>query len=71
MMLPKAFDIHVKVMANGRITIPKAVRDVLGVSSGGQVTFIVDENAVRIVNSAVYSTQTLQRERKLRNEGFD
>ena len=71
MMLPKAFVIHAKVLANGRITIPKAVRDVLGVSSGGQVTFIVDENAVRIVNSAVYSTQTLQRERRLRNEGFD
>ena len=70
-MFPKAFVIHAKVLANGRITIPKAVRDVLGVSSGGQVTFIVDENAVRIVNSAVYSTQTLQRERKLRNEGFD
>ena len=71
MMLPKAFDIHVKVMANGRITIPKAVRDVLGVSGGEQVTFIVEENAVRIVNSAVYSMQTLQRERKSRNEGFD
>ncbi|WP_243416675.1 AbrB/MazE/SpoVT family DNA-binding domain-containing protein [Oscillibacter valericigenes] len=55
MMLPKAFDIHVKVMANGRITIPKAVRDVLGVSSGDQVTFIVEGNAVRMVNSAVYS----------------
>ena len=71
MMLPKAFVIHAKAMTNGRITIPKAVRDVLGVSSGDLVTFIVDENAVRIVNSAVYSTQTLQRERKLRNEGFD
>ena len=71
MMLPKAFDIHVKVMANGRITIPKAGRDVLGVSSGDQVTFIVEGNAVRMVNSAVYSMQTLQWERKSRNEGFD
>lgn len=71
MMLPKAFVIHAKVMANGQITIPKAVRDVLGVSSGEQITFIVEGNAVRMVNSAVYSTQTLQRERKLRNEGFD
>ena len=71
MMLPKAFDSHVKGMANGRITIPKAVRDVLGVSSGDQVTFIVEGNAVRMVNSAVYSMQTLQWERKSRNEGFD
>ena len=68
---PKTFVIHVKVMAKGRITIPKAVRDVLGMSSGDQVTFIVEGNTVRMVNSAVYSTQTLQRERKLRNEGFD
>ena len=68
---PKTFVIHVKVMAKGRITIPKAVRDVLGVSSGDQVTFIVEGNAVRMVNSAVYSMQTLQWERKSRNEGFD
>ena len=59
MMLPKAFVIHVKVMANGRITIPKAVRDVLGVSSGDQVTFIVEGNTARIVNSAVNSMKTL------------
>ena len=70
-MFPKAFVIHVKVMAKGRITLPKAVRHVLGVSRGDQVTFIMEEDAVRMVNSAVYSTQTLQRERKLRNEGFD
>ena len=41
-MFPKVFVIHVKVMAKGRITIPKAVRHVLGVSSGEQVTFIVE-----------------------------
>ena len=54
MMLPKAFDIHVKVMANGRITIPKAVRDVLGVSSGDQDTLVVEGDAGRLVNSSVY-----------------
>ena len=70
-MFPKAFVIHAKVLANGRITIPRAVCDVLGVSSGDQVTFIVEGNAVRMVNSAVYSMQTFQRERKLRNECFD
>mgnify|MGYP002802466535 CR=1 FL=1 len=61
-MFPKAFVIHVKVMAKGRITIPKAVRDVLGVSSGDQVTFLVEGDTVRMVNSAVYSMQTLQQE---------
>lgn len=71
MVLPKVFVIHAKVMENGRITIPKAVRDVLGVSSGDQVTFIVEGSTVRMVNSAVYAMQTFQRERELRNEGFD
>ena len=68
---PKTFVIHVKVMAKGRITIPKAVRDVLGVSSGDQVTFIVNGDTVHMVNSSVYSMQILQLERKSRNEGFD
>ena len=58
-MFPKVFVIHAKVLTNGRLTIPKAVRDVLGVSSGDQVTFIVEGNTARIVNSAVYSMQTL------------
>lgn len=71
MILPKAFIIHAKIMAKGRITIPKAIRDVLGVSSGDQVTFLVEGDTVRMVNSAVYSMQTLQWERKLRNESFD
>ena len=51
-----------KVMAKGQITIPKDVRDVLGVSNGDRVTFIVEGNAVRIVNSAVYAMQMLQKE---------
>ena len=49
-------------MAKGQITIPKDVRDVLGVSNGDRVTFIVEGNTVRIVNSAVYAMQMLQQE---------
>ena len=49
-------------MAKGQITLPKDVRDVLGVSSGDRVTFIVEGNTVRIVNSAVYAMQLLQQE---------
>lgn len=37
-------------------------RDVLGVSNGDRVTFIVEGNTVRIVNSAVYAMQVLQQE---------
>ena len=51
-----------KSWQKGQITIPKDVRDVLGVSSGDRVTFIVEGNTVRIVNSAVYAMQMLQQE---------
>lgn len=61
-MAINAFVDNAKVMAKGQITIPKDVRDVLGVSNGDRVTFIVEGNTVRIVNSAVYAMQALQRE---------
>ena len=58
----KAFVDSAKVMAKEHITIPKDVREVLGVSNGDRVTFIVEGNTVRIVNSAVYAMQVLQQE---------
>ncbi len=61
-MLMNAFVDNAKVMAKGQITIPKDIREVLGVSSGDRVTFIVEGNSVRIVNSAVYAMQMLQKE---------
>ena len=61
-MLSNTFVDSAKVMAKGQITIPKDIRDVLGVSSGDRVTFIVEGNTVRIVNSAVYAMQLLQQE---------
>ena len=61
-MSANAFVDSAKVMAKGQITIPKDVRDVLGVSNGDRVTFIVEGNTVRIVNSAVYAMQVLQQE---------
>lgn len=60
-MLTNAFVDSAKVMAKGQITIPKDVRDALGVSNGDRVTFIVEGNTVRIVNSAVYAMQVLSR----------
>ena len=61
-MSPKAFVDNAKVMAKGQITIPKDVRKVLGVTSGDRISFIVEGNTVRIVNSAVYAMQMLQNE---------
>lgn len=53
---------NAKVMAKGQITIPKDVRDALGVSNGDRVTFIVEGGSVQIVNSAVYAMQVLQQQ---------
>lgn len=61
-MLAATFIDNAKVMSKGQITIPKDVRDVLGVNSGDRITFIVENNSVRIVNSAVYAMQMLQAE---------
>ncbi len=61
-MLANAFIDNAKVMAKGQVTIPKDVREVLGVASGDRITFIVEGNSVRIVNSAIYAMQMLQNE---------
>ncbi len=61
-MLANTFVDNAKVMAKGQVTIPKDIREVLGVTSGDRITFIVEGNTVRIVNSAVYAMQVLQRE---------
>ena len=61
-MIPNTFVDNAKVMSKGQITIPKDVRNILGVSCGDRVSFIVEGNTVRIVNSAVYAMQMLQNE---------
>ncbi len=61
-MLATTFVDNAKVMAKGQVTIPKDIREVLGVASGDRITFIVEGGSVRIVNSAVYAMQVLQRE---------
>ena len=60
--MPNTFIDNAKVMAKGQITIPKDIRNILGVSNGDRVTFVVEGNVVRIINSAVYAMQVLQNE---------
>ena len=55
-----AFVNDARVMAKGQVTTPKNVRAALGVESGDRVTFIVDGNNVRVVNSAVYALMRFQ-----------
>ncbi len=50
------------VKVNGQVTIPQYILDAIGVASGHHqsVTFIIDGNSVRMVNSAVHAMQHLQ-----------
>ena len=61
-MLTNTFVDTAKIMAKGQVTIPKDIREVLGVTNGDRISFIVEGNTVRIVNSAVYAMQVLQNE---------
>ena len=59
-MTSNTFIDNAKVMAKGQITIPKDVREILGISNGDRVTFVVENGNVRLINSAVYAMQILQ-----------
>lgn len=53
-----------KVMSKGQVTIPKNVREALGIDVGDRVTFIVDGNEIRMMNSAVYALKRFQKQVK-------
>ena len=59
-MSETAFINDARVMAKGQVTIPKKVRNALGVQTGDRVTFIVEGGDVKVVNSAVYALRRFQ-----------
>lgn len=63
-MAASVFVDNAKVMSKGQVTIPKDVREVLGVGSGDQISFIVNKGKVMVVNSAVYAMNMLQEQMK-------
>ena len=63
-MSQSAFVSDAQVMAKDKVTIPKNVRAALGVDTGDRVTFIVDKNSVRVVNSTVYALMRFQEQMK-------
>lgn len=60
MSTTNVFACNAKVTAKGQVTIPKDVREILGVGNGDRVTFIVNNGEARIVNSAEYAMKMLQ-----------
>lgn len=59
-MIANTFIDNAKVMSKGQVTIPKDVREILEISSGDRITFVVENGNVRLINSAVYAMQLLQ-----------
>lgn len=51
---------NAKVMAKGQITLPKDIREVLGLKTGDRVTLISQDNQVIMMNSSVYALKMLQ-----------
>lgn len=45
-------DVSAKVTSKGQITIPKAVRDALGISEGDQVVFKVEQHRAILARTA-------------------
>lgn len=53
-----------RVMSKGQVTIPKNIREALGVTTGDRITFIFENGSVRVINSAVYAMQKFQEQMK-------
>ena len=51
-----------KVMSKGQVTIPKKIREILGVTKGDRITFIVEDGQIVIMNSAVYAMKKFQKQ---------
>lgn len=51
---------NAKVMAKGQITLPKDIREALGVRTGDRVTLIRQDDQVVMMNSAIYAMKMLQ-----------
>lgn len=51
---------NAKVMAKGQITLPKDIREALGVKTGDRVTLIHKDDQVIMMNSAAYAMKMLQ-----------
>ena len=52
---------NAKVMSKGQITLPKEIRNKLGLSTGDRVTLICEGDQVVMMNVAVYAMKMLQK----------
>jgi len=60
-----------KIMAKGQITLPKDIRDALGINTGDRVTLIKRDDHVIMMNAAAYAMRRLQEGMKGEAEKFE
>jgi len=51
---------NTKVMAKGQITLPKDIRERIGVGTGDKVALVCEGDRVTMMNAAVYAMRALQ-----------
>ena len=51
---------NAKVMSKGQITLPKVIREKLGIGTGDRVTLICEGDQVVMMNAAVYAMKMFQ-----------
>ena len=61
-MAVRVFTENATISSKGQLTIPKEIREVLGVEDGEKVTFVVVGDEVKIVNATTYAMKVLQSE---------
>ena len=52
----------VRVMPDGRVTIPTAIKERLDLKTGDKICFIEQDGQVRIENAAVYAFEKIQKD---------
>lgn len=58
--MAEVFMDNAKVMAKGQVTIPKRIRELLEIENGDHVTFVVDGESVKIVNTKIFIEDKVQ-----------
>lgn len=58
-MTDHAFIETTRITSKGQATIPKAVREIIGVGPGDKVSFVVCNDTVQIVNASEFAKGSL------------
>lgn len=60
-MSDSAFVETTKITSKGQATIPKSVREIIGVEPGDKISFVVCDESVQVVSANKFAQQTKER----------